>query len=179
MFISLQQLDLRDIAFDVSVPIGTVEYDDRLKQTSPLEAKGTAELLSAALGEIRLHGKLNVTMTAACDRCLEPASVPVNHPFDLVYLPEAEARRGGEDEIDEAAIEVGYYRGAGIELNDVLREVILLAVPMQVVCSEDCKGICAVCGQNRNQTHCECHELPADDRWSQLRSLKAEIGSQN
>ena len=56
-----------------------------------------------------------------------------------------------------------------MELNDVLREFVLLALPMQRVCSEDCKGICPVCGQNRNQKECQ---LPVrtrvDDRWAAL-----------
>ena len=74
------------------------------------------------------------------------------------------------------AVEVGYYEGNGLPLNDVLREVVLLALPMQLVCSEDCKGICPVCGQNRNQRACGCQPVAADDRWSKLKDLRAEIG---
>jgi uncharacterized protein len=116
-------------------------------------------------------------MHAPCDRCLETAVVPVDRTFELMYVPADEAASGGEDEVDQAGIEVGYYDGPGIELNDVLREVVLLALPMQVVCSSDCKGICPQCGQNRNQKDCGCRPVAADDRWSKLKSLKTQIGS--
>ena len=62
-------------------------------------------------------------------------------------------------------------KGDGIELNDVLREYILLALPMQRVCSESCKGICPVCGQNRNLKECGCQLRAGDDRWAALKNL--------
>ncbi|MGA8029921.1 MAG: DUF177 domain-containing protein, partial [Bryobacteraceae bacterium] len=99
--------------------------------------------------------------------------------FDLVYMPSAEATAGGEDEIDQGGIEVGYYDGNGIALNDVLREVVLLALPMRLVCDEACKGICPVCGQDRNQRDCACQVAAADDRWSKLKALRAEIDPRN
>jgi uncharacterized protein len=94
-------------------------------------------------------------------------------------MPTSVATEGGEDEIDEAAVEVGYYEGNGLQLNDVLREVVLLALPMQLVCGESCKGICPVCGQNRNQRECGCQAAAVDDRWSKLKNLRAEIGQRN
>ena len=62
-------------------------------------------------------------------------------------MPATEASEGGEEEIDDAAVEVGFYEGNGVQLNDVLREVVLLALPMQLVCSESCKGICPFAGK--------------------------------
>mgnify|MGYP003346268385 CR=1 FL=1 len=61
--------------------------------------------------------------------------------------------------------------GAGMELEDILREQILLALPMQRVCSDVCKGICPVCGKNRNETGCDCRLETVDDRWGALRDL--------
>lgn len=178
MFISLQQLEQRPVRFDVEIPTGDLEYDSKLKQASVLEAEGKAMLLNHSLGEIRVEGKLNVTMQATCDRCLEPTDFPIENQFDLLYMP-AEMGKRGEDEIDEGGIEVGYYEGNGLVLNDILREVVLLALPMQLVCSEACKGICPVCGQNRNQRDCGCHEEAVDDRWSKLKTLRAEVGPHN
>jgi uncharacterized protein len=68
--------------------------------------------------------------------------------------------------------EMGFYEGDGIELNDVLREYVLLALPMQRLCSENCNGICPVCGQNRNQRQCQCRTAAVDDRWAALKQLK-------
>jgi len=178
MFISLQQLEQRPVRFNVDVPAGEIEYDGKISQAAELHAEGSAQLLNHSLGEIRVNGKLRVTVEATCDRCLEKATFPIDNSFDLVYMPAAQSSRG-EDEIDEAAIEVGYYEGNGLALNDVLREVVLLALPMQLVCQEACKGICPVCGQNRNQRDCGCQAEAVDDRWSLLRNFRAEAGPQN
>ena len=58
------------------------------------------------------------------------------------------------------------------KLSDVLREQILLMLPMQRVCREDCKGICPICGKNRNESDCHCTATMADDRWSSLKQFK-------
>ncbi len=179
MYISLQQLELRSVPFEVDVPADKIEYDVKVTQASPLHAEGTASLMTQMLGEIRIVGKLSVLMNGSCDRCLEAAVVPVERSFDLVYVRADESPVGGEKEIEQAGTEVGFYEGAGLELNDVLREVVLLALPMQLVCGESCKGICPNCGQNRNQVDCGCESVLADDRWSQLRNLKVEIGSRS
>lgn len=179
MFISLQELEVKPVRFKVDVPAGEIDYDDsQIAQASNLHVEGTAQLLSRSLGEIRVHGNLDVTMNAECDRCLESAVVPVNRGFDLVYMP-AEEGRGGEVEIDQGAIEVGFYEGSGLELNEVLREIVLLALPMQVVCSEACKGICPSCGENRNLRDCGCQPAPLDDRWNKLKTFRAEMGPRN
>jgi uncharacterized protein len=178
VFISLQQLEQRPVGFQVEVPAGEVEYDGKLSQATALHAEGTAALLNHSVGEIRVQGKLNVTMQATCDRCLEPTNFPIENQFDLIYMP-AELTKRGEDEIDQGGIEVGYYEGNGLALNDVLREVVLLALPMQLVCDETCKGMCPSCGQNRNERDCGCHAQAGDDRWSKLKSLRGEVGPHN
>ncbi len=179
VFISLQELEQRPVRFSVDVPVDAIDYDGKVIQSSPLHAEGRAELISAALAEIRIQGKLTVRMEAACDRCLEAAVVSLARDFDLVYVPMDEVQAGGEKEVDEAGVEVGYYEGSGLQLNDVLREVVLLALPMQVVCREECKGICPRCGGNRNQQSCDCHAETADDRWSKLKSFRVEFSPSN
>ena len=66
---------------------------------------------------------------------------------------------------------MGFYEGEGLELNDVLREFVLLTLPMQRLCKEDCVGICPVCGQNRNKQACQCQTAAVDDRWSALKEV--------
>lgn len=179
MFISLHELELRTVRFKVDIPPDEIEYDSNLRQSSVLQAEGSAQLINHSLGEIRVLGKLAVTMEATCDRCLESATFSLEKQFDLLYMPAEDASTSGEDEIDRNGIEVGYYDGNGLPLHDVFREVVLLALPMQLVCSETCKGICPVCGQNRNQQDCGCHARALDDRWSKLKSLRAEAGPLN
>ena len=179
MLITLQELQLHSVRFSVDIPAGEIDFDNKVAQSSILHAEGVADLVSHSLGDIRLQGQLQVTVSAPCDRCLEPVSQPIRSPFNLVYVPASEAAEGGEEEIDDAAVEVGFYEGNGVQLNDVLREVVLLALPMQLVCNENCKGICPVCGQNRNQQACACHTTAADDRWSKLKDLRTESGQRH
>jgi uncharacterized protein len=175
VFFSVRDLELRKVRFDVSIPPGQIEYLEKLRQVSNLEAEGVAELLSNTLGEIRVKGRLKVLMQADCDRCLEPAESPVDSEFDLFYRPEPEmkGRHPGEEvAINEGETEIAFYEGAGLELNDILREHIILTLPMQYVCSEACKGICPVCGKDRNQADCGCREQLVDERWAALKNLK-------
>jgi uncharacterized protein len=176
MFLRLKQLEVRSVPFSVDIPAGEIEFDHQVIQVSVLHAEGRAELLSVAVGEIRVQGNLKVSMSAPCDRCLETASVAVDKSFDLIYMPADQDALGGEKEVEAGAAEVGFYEGSGLQLNDVLREVILLAMPMQLVCEATCKGICPECGQNRNQVDCGCRPAAADDRWSKLKQFRPEAG---
>ncbi|MBZ5606112.1 MAG: DUF177 domain-containing protein [Acidobacteriia bacterium] len=91
--------------------------------------------MTGALGEIRVKGHLKAEMESECDRCLEDARFPVDSDFELYYRP-VEEGYGEEVSIDKSEAEMGFYEGDGIELNDVLREFVLLALPMQRVCDE-------------------------------------------
>lgn len=175
VLITLQELQLHPVPFKVQIPKGEIDYDNQVKQVSALQAEGVARLVSHSLGEIEVRGSLNVTVEAPCDRCLETAAFPVEKDFDLLYCPADQLKSGGEDEIEGDATEVDFYQGDRLNLNDVLREVVLLALPMQLVCSEECKGICPGCGQNRNLQQCDCRAEASDDRWSKLKALRAEL----
>jgi len=152
-----------------------IDFDGTgLRQETPLEAEGTAELLGNTLGEIRVRGHMKVSMEGECDRCLETTSFPLESDFDLFYRPAQFSEGQEEVAISPAESEVAFYEGGGIELNDILREYVLLSLPMQKVCRETCLGICPVCGQNRNLKPCACHEEREDDRWSALKKLKQQ-----
>ena len=177
MFISVQDLELKKVHFDVAFPPGEIEFindGDRLSQATPLQAEGSAELLPHTSGEIRVRGKLAVTMQCDCNRCLEPARFPLESRFDLFYRPaeDAAAAEDAEVEIDPGEAEIGFYEGDGLDLKDVLREHVLLAMPMQRVCRAECQGICPVCGQNRNLINCGCEAKLVDDRWSALKKVQ-------
>jgi uncharacterized protein len=172
VFFRVRDLEIRAGRFDVELPPGAVEFlDPKLRQAGPLKAVGKVELVAGSLGEIRVKGHMTVRMEVDCDRCLEPAQFPVDSNFELYYSPVTEGF-GEERAIDESEAEIGFYQGDGLELDDVLREHVLLALPMQRVCGESCKGICPVCGQNRNQNECQCRAAAVDDRWAALKELK-------
>lgn len=173
MFLSIKEMERRKVRFDEAFQPGLIDFTgEDLVQASPLQVTGSAELLPHTEGEIRIQGKYTVEMTSACDRCLGTARFPLDERFDLFYRPMSDIARDEEVEIDEGEAEIGFYEGGGMQLEDILREQVLLALPMQRVCSEVCKGICPVCGKNRNETACDCKVDAADDRWGALRKLE-------
>ena len=174
MFFSVQELEQRKIRFDVKIPPGEIEYlDPKLRQAGELHAVGSVELMGNTLGEIRVKGHLDVPMETECDRCLETARFRIDAGFDLFYRPAPAPHHPAEEvEIDEGEAEIAFYEGSGLLLNDILREYVLLSMPMQRVCSEACHGICPVCGQNRNLKDCGCEVKPVDDRWAALKRIQ-------
>jgi uncharacterized protein len=173
VYFHVRDLEVRAGSFDVELAPGEIEFlDPKLRQVGPLKATGKVELVIGALGEIRVKGHLSVSMDADCDRCLDNAPFPIDSDFELYYRPVAEGFGSEEQVIDEGEAEMGFYQGDGLELNDALREFVLLALPMQRLCSENCAGICPVCGQNRNKIQCQCQTAASDDRWAVLKNLK-------
>jgi len=172
MFLSVREMELSTLRFEESFSPGEIDYlDTKLWQASPLQVSGSAELVPDTEAEVRICGHLRVRMEAECDRCLELASFPIDFGFDLFYEPAASYAEGEEVEIDPGETEIGFYEGDGLVLEEVLREQVLLALPMQRVCREGCRGICPVCGQNRNLAACGCQLKLFDDRWVALRNL--------
>ncbi len=172
MFLSIKEMELRKVRFDETFAPGQIDFTEEfLEQIAPLQVTGTAELLAHTEGEMRIQGKYSVEMGSICDRCLGSARFPIDAGFDLFYRPVSFLAREEEVEIDEGEAEIGFYENGGIELEDVIREQVLLALPMQRVCSEECRGICPACGRNRNESACECLPGPGDARWSSLRDL--------
>ncbi len=170
MFLNVQELQLHSIPIAEVFRPGAIDFfDAQLRQVSDLTVSGMAELKPATM-EIRVRGHLTVQMEADCDRCLEAAAFPIVVDFDLIYRP-LPTVFADEVFLTEEETEVAFYRGLGLELADVVREQVLLALPMQRICRPDCRGICPVCGENRNLITCNCRNPWQDDRWSVLRDL--------
>jgi uncharacterized protein len=172
MFLSIKEMEVRKVRFDETFPPGEIDFSGaEVRQSGPLHIAGTAELLANTDGEVRIKGHVSVTMESECDRCLGRAQFPLDCGFDLFYRPSASLSAAEEVAIDEGEAEMGFYEGAGMELEDILREQVMLLLPMQRVCAPGCKGICPMCGKDRNLTDCDCREVPRDDRWSALRRI--------
>lgn len=172
MLLSIKELEVRKFPFAVTWKPGEFDFSDTgATQKGPMAAEGVAELLPHTGGEVRIKGSVKTELETECDRCLGRAVFPIEAQFDLFYRPEDSVQ--GEDEvaIDSGEAEMGFYKPPGIELEDVLREQVLLQLPMQRICKEECKGICPLCGSNRNETECHCEAHPGDDRWTALKNL--------
>jgi len=181
MFISLQELEVRKVEFSQQLAPGTLDLGGELRQSGVLSTKGRAELLEEHRGgkntveDIRVVGDFSTEIEARCARCVEPVPTKIGGDFDLLYRPLGVDAGKDERSISEAETEIGYYSGDGIELQDVLREQVLLALPAKIVCSESCRGLCARCGKNLNVESCACEEDPPDPRWAALADLKNKL----
>lgn len=180
MFIDIHELELHRVEFDEMIRPGAIDFGEDARQIEPLAVKGHAELVEERHGgkgviqDIRLAGTFSAGLEVSCARCLEPVSRTVRREFDLLYRPQGSDAGQEELSVTDAEAEIGYYSGDGLLLEDVLREQILLAIPMKVVCREDCKGLCPQCGANLNLASCNCTR-PMDPRWQALEGLKDKL----
>lgn len=140
--------------------------------------------LSRVSGGVLLEGEVVARLGSPCKRCLAEVAVelPVSFTLNLVPRqpqsfpgsPEGEddikVERGGSFSFDEAEEEL--FDGKTIELDPILREQILLGLPVSVLCREDCRGLCAVCGQNLNEQDCGCERKIPDPRLAKLKEIK-------
>lgn len=171
MIFTLTELEHHPILFEVSYPPGELHFSDELTQTTPLIATGSATLLHNTLGEIRVRGHIKVGLNSTCDRCLEAAPLCFDSEFDFFYRPVIKKGAHGEVHLEEGEIDISFYEGDGVKLEDVLREYVLLSQPMRALCQEGCKGLCPQCGANRNRTDCTCAPAPKASPWAALKDL--------
>ena len=172
MYFKIRDLELKPNRFEVAFAPGEVDLlDPELIQAGPLTARGVAEFLDS-VSEIHVSGEFSVRITAPCDRCLEPATGEISQKFDLYYRPMEELEGGVEVGLKAKDSDVGFYEGEGISLIDILREQILLALPVQRLCRKDCPGLCPICGLSLNEQQCHCVAPAVESRWEALKSFK-------
>ena len=181
MLIKVKDLALRKIEFDESFAPGMIDLVEGVEQKTPLKASGRAELLRENWGagkiveDIRLVGSFSTQIEVRCARCLDPVPNRVQENFDLVYRPQGVDAVGAEASISRAETEIGYYQGEGLLLEDVLKEQILLALPVKQVCRRDCKGFCPHCGSNLNLESCNCVSTMTEPRWAALEDIRKKL----
>lgn len=128
---------------------------------------------SRAEEEVALLGSVRAVVGFECDRCLATLSVAVEQSFDLVYVPPLGI--GDEHELEEDDLSLGFYHDGMIDIDDLAREQIELALPMARLCADECKGLCPECGANLNTGACGCDPTPVDARWASLMELKSKL----
>jgi DUF177 domain-containing protein len=181
MFIEISELERHPVDFEEELAAGTLDLGPDLQQSNALNATGRAQLVEEHHGkhrtikDIRVNGQLSSRVEACCGRCLEPVTQGVSRTFDLLYRPQGIDAGTEERSVATSEAEISYYQGEGILLEDVLREQVLLALPLKILCHEDCRGLCAHCGKNLNVEQCSCTVLNNDPRWAALKDLKEKL----
>jgi len=101
-----------------------------------------------------LRADITGQLETPCARCLEPASLALHAPLVVTYVPFEETDNDDETADDDPDVVV--FSGGEIDLSEAVRDEIVLALPMNPLCTESCRGLCPVCGGNRNQVACTC-----------------------
>ncbi len=181
MFLNIKDLELHPLDFTEEFQPGVVDLGGEGRQRTPLKASGRAEVVEERHGkheiikDIRLRGRLSTGLELQCARCLEPVSQEITREFELLYRPLGTDAGRDELSVTDAEAEIGYYQGEGLLLEDVLREQVLLALPLKVTCREDCKGLCPQCGKNLNEQQCSCSTEVEDPRWAALKEVRSRL----
>lgn len=125
-------------------------------------------------------GQLDTVVEMNCNRCLEPFDVPVSFELEEQFRPKIDLQTGAVLPQEEDADEATQISEQNIlDLSEVVRQALLLAMPTAAVCRDDCAGLCPHCGKNLNEGPCDCVDDTLDPRWASLRDLLGPDGSLN
>ena len=120
---------------------------------------------------VHLTGSIKCELGVDCVRCLEPVITAFDFEFEDLFVDESLEGTVDEAEVTGDALIESLVCDGAIDISEVVREQLLLELPEQVFCSEDCKGLCPKCGVNRNLIDCSCENKEIDPRWAALQNL--------
>ena len=170
----IKEIPDEGLVVDQAIPADLLK--DALEGLEPdlAQSSGSIQLtLSRARTDVVVSGRVSAALTVACGACLQPASVLVKAPIQCVYVEGDEDEEAADDE-DLDADDVLHYDGEVVDLRPMIREQLILSLPMSPRCKEDCKGLCPVCGGDKNVKDCG-HKVELEDpRFAALKSLKLE-----
>ena len=147
------------------------EEDPALEFSGPREIKASVHLERHGF-DILVRGHLEGSVQVSCSRCLTWFSHPVEADFDLLLAPSPEPVGKEEEELSKADLDVDFYSGETVNLENILREQILLTLPLKPLCAEACRGICSRCGADLNQETCQCAAEGSYSPFAVLKKIK-------
>lgn len=117
--------------------------------------------------EILLKGRIKTNISLICCRCLSPFELAIDAHFDLVYLPEELEEE--KEQLGKEDLLKNFYYNRKVNLRKIILEQLNLTFPARPLCSEDCPGICPVCGKNIREEGCSCDLRKNDSRFEKLK----------
>jgi uncharacterized protein len=136
------------------------------------EPRVECAISATASGQVIARGHFDAVLDGQCRRCLSPATYELHVPLDIVWLPEDEL---SDEDVEGAEGVRTLPAGAReLDLGEAVREEVILAAPLHMVCIDTCLGICPRCGSEQVETECNCTQAEPDPRWSALRALKRD-----
>jgi uncharacterized protein len=173
------QINLKTIpetGLEVAIDLGPEWFARWREEDSDLEfadARITGLVhLSKHGQDILVRGNLSGPMELACSRCLEPFTGPAAIDFDLLLMPGPPTAHAEDEELSLTDLDLDYYIGEIVDLESLLREQIILMLPLKPLCDETCKGLCPQCGANLNLETCLCQTEDVNSPFALLAKLK-------
>jgi len=173
MIIDLKSVVLapRRFAFSLEPDWWRGEQED--DQIRGLEGPLKVEInISKAGSKYVLDGRLSGKLILRCDRCLEYYGSLLESDFRLFLAIRSSAAGQSEIELLEDDMATDFISGSEIDLEDIVRAQVYLSLPMQCLCSENCKGLCPVCGVNLNLEECGCQRKKGHPAFLKIKNLK-------
>jgi uncharacterized protein len=143
--------------------------DSEVRLVEPAEVSGRVRREGT---EVALNGQLQARLEVVCGRCLEPVELRISADFSERFVRTVRWAAEEQHELRPEDLNISVFDGEGLELDDLVREELLLAVPVNVLCRDDCKGLCPSCGIDRNLSKCQCETEEIDSRWQKLKELQ-------
>jgi uncharacterized protein len=156
--------DISDEGFVVDV-----EEKLALEEASAGPVTGTLQV-NKSDREVILIGKITSELDLQCSRCLKGFRRPLDIPINVVYHPVEEITEERR-ELKNDEMDMGFYKGEEIDLEELVREQVILNMQMKPLCDENCKGICPNCGADLNAGACGCETRKIDPRLEVLKKL--------
>lgn len=169
MRIELENLERGGSAFAHSYQPDELTFDEHdLRLVEPVEVKGRVRRRD---GEVELRGRLATRVAIPCGRCLKSVELPIEVEFSERFAPAVAWKDEEQHELQPEDLDLAVFDGEGLELDDLVREEVILAIPGQVLCQEQCRGLCPDCGTDLNTSSCDCAAKQIDSRWEKLKDV--------
>ena len=170
MRIELEKLEELGGRFSRTYEIDQLAFDEHeLRLLEPVSVEGRIRRKG---DEAELRGKLRTKIAVPCGRCLKSVELPIDVEFAERFTPAVSWKDEEQHELSEDDLNLATFDGEAIELDDLVREEIILALPGHVLCDEACKGLCPTCGADLNSGGCDCKSKQIDSRWEKLKDLR-------
>lgn len=170
MIVDVTELKNGQTTFDFSFDATQIDLKsetEKLKNSVRVTGK-----LKKGIVQTDIEGRISTSVAIECIRCLQPIERHLDFPFEASFVTAENYTQEKDAEVSGRDLEISIFEGDKIDLTELAREQILLNLPEQVFCKEDCQGFCQKCGANRNLIDCKCEEKETDPRWAALKNLK-------
>jgi uncharacterized protein len=124
---------------------------------------------------VLVEGSVKLEAALKCGRCLKETLLPLDLAFREEYLPAEDTGKEIDRELTNRELDLGFYSNNELDINEIVKEQVLLSVPMKPLCRNECPGLCSVCGKDLNDGACSCRKEEIDPRLAPLAQFKENL----